>query len=221
MSRTVPGRAEYLDRWQELHGGYDPRSSRVVGPWLSLVHACARPFARLGVPPDAVTLLGAAVAGLVVALCWLGDRWVLAAAFVVGASGLLDSLDGAVAVLTGRVTRWGAVLDSLVDRVSDGLYLVALWLVGAPAWVCVAAGAVLGLHEYARARATAVGLDDVGVVTVGERPTRVVVVAMFLLAAGIYVGSAAWWASAGAWVCLGVGVVAILQLLHVVHRRLR
>ena len=220
MTRDVLSRDAYLDRWRTLHGGYDPRSSRLVGPWLTVIYALARPFARIGVPPDVVTLLGLAVSGVVVWLCALGDRWVLLAAFVVGASGILDSLDGAVAVLTDRATPWGAVLDSVVDRVSDVLYLVALWLVGAPVWVCVLAGVVVLVHEYARARATAIGMDDVGVVTIGERPTRVIVVAMFLLGAGIYTASASWWATLGAYASLGVGVVALVQLLVVVRRRL-
>ena len=220
MTRDVLSRDAYLDRWRTLHGGYDPRSSRLVGPWLTVIYALARPFARIGVPPDVVTLLGLAVSGVVVLLCALGDRWVLLAAFVVGASGILDSLDGAVAVLTDRATRWGAVLDSVVDRVSDVLYLLALWLVGAPAWACVSAGVVVLVQEYARARATAIGMDDVGVVTIGERPTRVIVVAMFLLGAGIYTGSAAWWATLGAYASLGVGSVALVQLLVVVRRRL-
>ena len=220
MTRDVLSRDAYLDRWRTLHGGYDPRSSRLVGPWLTTIYALARPFARIGVPPDVVTLLGLAVSGVVVWLCALGDRWVLLAAFVVGASGILDSLDGAVAVLTDRATPWGAVLDSVVDRVSDVLYLLAMWLVGAPAWACVAAGVVVLVQEYARARATAIGMDDVGVVTIGERPTRVIVVAMFLLGAGIYTGSAPWWATLGACASLGVGVLALVQLLVVVRRRL-
>jgi CDP-diacylglycerol--glycerol-3-phosphate 3-phosphatidyltransferase len=153
-------------------------------------------------------------------LCSLGGAWVALAAVVVGTSGLLDSIDGAVAVLSGRVTRWGAVLDSVVDRLSDVLYLVAFWLVGAPAWACLGAGVVLFTQEYARARATAVGLDDVGIITIGERPTRVIVVAMFLLGAGLYPSAAATWASAGAVVSLAVGVVALAQLLLVVRRRL-
>ena len=220
MTRAVPSREDYFDRWQVLHGGYDPRSSRLVGPWLSSVYVVARPFARIGVHPDAVTLLGLLVSSLAVWLGFLGDRWVLLAAFVVGASGLVDSLDGAVAVLTDRATRWGSVLDSVVDRVSDGLYLVALWLVGAPTWICVAAGAVVAVQEYSRARAMAVGMDDVGVVTIGERPTRVIVVAMFLLGAGIYVASASWWATLGATASLVVGVVALVQLLLVIRHRL-
>jgi CDP-diacylglycerol--glycerol-3-phosphate 3-phosphatidyltransferase len=220
MARAVLTREAYLDRWQTLHGGYDPRGSKLVGPWLSVVYGVARPFARAGIPPDVVTVLGVVVSGLVVWLCWLGGRWVILAAVVVGLSGLLDSIDGAVAVLTDRVTRWGAVLDSVVDRVSDVLYLVALWLVGAPAWVCVVAGVLLFTQEYARARATAIGMDDVGVVTIGERPTRVIVVAMFLLAAGIYPDVATSWATAGAAASLTIGLVALAQLLVVVRRRL-
>lgn len=221
MSRTVFSREEYLDRWSTLHGGYDPRSSRLVGPWLTTIHALATPFARLGVPPDVVTLLGAVVSAGVVWLCTLGGSWVVLAAVVVGLSGVLDSLDGAVAVMTGRESRWGAVLDSVVDRVSDALYLAALWVVGAPAWVCVVAGFLVLTQEYARARATAVGMDDVGIVTIGERPTRVIVVAMFLLGAGIYASSAALWATAAAWVSVGIAAVALVQLLVVVRRRLR
>ncbi|MFC6238752.1 CDP-alcohol phosphatidyltransferase family protein [Longivirga aurantiaca] len=220
MSRSVLSREEYLDRWSTLHGGYDPRTSRIVGPWLTVVHAVATPFARLRVPPDVVTLLGGLVSVLAVWLCTLGDRWVILAAVVVGLSGLTDSLDGAVAVMTGRETRWGAVLDSVVDRVSDVVFLVALWVVGAPPVACLLAGVLLFTQEYARARATAIGMDDVGVVTIGERPTRVIVVAMFLLAAGIYPASASFWASLGAWASVGIGAVALVQLLIVVRRRL-
>ena len=220
MTRDVLSLEAYLDRWSGLHGGYDPRSSRFVGPWLRTVYALARPIARLGVRPDVVTLLGLVASGAAVWLGALGGRWILLAAVVVGGSGILDSLDGAVAVIAGRVTPWGAVLDSLVDRLSDVLYLVLLWLLGAPAWACVGAGIVVLSHEYARARATAVGMDDIGVVTVGERPTRVIVVAMVLLAAGIYVARSSTWATGGALALLTLGVVGLAQLLVVVHRRL-
>ena len=144
----------------------------------------------------------------------------LLAAVLVVLSGLADSLDGAVAVMTGRSSRWGALLDSVVDRISDGLYLLAFWLVGAPVWLCVAAGCAVFLLEYARARAGAVGLEDVGVITVGERPTRIIGTAMFLLGAGWYASAAAEWATAGAGFTGAVATVAVVQLLVVVRRRL-
>ena len=135
-------------------------------------------------------------------------------------SGVLDNLDGAVAVLAGRTTRWGFVLDSLCDRISDAAYAVALALAGG-SWPLAVTGAALAwLHEYARARAAVAGMPEIGVVTVSERPTRVIVTAMFLLGAGLYPASARGWALAGtaAWVTLGV--VGLVQLLVVVRRRL-
>jgi phosphatidylglycerophosphate synthase len=217
---SVLSRDEYFGQWAQLHGGYDPRSSVLTRTWLTLAYAMARPLARLRVPPDLVTLLGLMVSVLATYLAWLGERWVLLAAVVVALSGLVDNLDGAVAVITGRTTRWGYVLDSLVDRLSDAVYLVALWLLGAPGWLCVLAGALMGLQEYTRARAGNAGMDEIGVVTVWERPTRVIVTAMFLLGAGLYVDSAQQWALAGAAAWATLGVVGLVQLLVVVRRLL-
>jgi phosphatidylglycerophosphate synthase len=210
---------EYFARWASLHGGYEPSSSRLVGGWLSVVYAVAQPFVRLRVNPDLMTLLGLVVSGLAV---WAaGAGWLWVAIVLVVLSGLLDNLDGAVAVLTDRVTAFGQVLDSSVDRLCDGLYLVALWLVGAPGLVCVGAGVAMGLVEYVRARAGAAGMPEVGVVTIFERPTRVIVTAAFLLGAAIYPEHAEGWATAGAWTWLGLGMVALIQLVPVVRRRLR
>ncbi len=217
----VPSRSEYFERWSELHGGYDPTRSRFVGPWLTLIYTLARPLAGAGIPPDVITGCGVLVAGVVVWLAQLGGRWLIAAAVVCALSGVFDSLDGAVAVMTQRTSRWGSLLDSLVDRISDVLYLLALWIVGAPALWCVVAGFAMFLLEYTRARALAIGMDDVGIISTGERPTRVTVVSTFLLAAGIYVGSAETWASSAAAIVGIVCVIGLIQFLVVARQRLR
>ena len=208
----------YLDRWAELHGGYDPRGSRLVGGWLRLVHAVARPLAAAGVSPYALTALGVALAVAALAPAAAGGWWLAAAALLVALSGLLDSLDGAVAVLGGRAGRVGFVLDSVADRASDAANVGALWLAGAHPWVCLVGGGLAFLAEYVRARAGQAGLVEVGVVTVGERPTRVVVAAAFLLA-GAVVGSP--WPALGAWAWLAVSAVSTIQLLVATVRRLR
>jgi CDP-diacylglycerol--glycerol-3-phosphate 3-phosphatidyltransferase len=212
-------RATYLERWSALHGGADPSGGFVRG-WLTVVHALARPLAALRVPPDVVTMLGLAVAATAPLLASLGRGGVAAAALVVALSGLVDSLDGAVAVMTGRVSRWGAVLDGVADRVSDALFAATLWVAGAPAGACAAAVALCWLQEYARARAGAAGMSEVGVLTVNERPTRVVVVVMFLLASVARPGDDPGWAELGAWALVGLGVVGVVHLLVVVRRRL-
>src|SRR5438874_2099870 len=122
----LPGREEYLARWSVTHGGVDTSRPGFVRGWLSVAYAAARPAARLGVPPSAVTVLGVVVAAAVVPLASAGGRWPLLVALVVLLSGLLDGVDGAVAVLTGRSTPWGSVLDSLADRCSDLAYVVGL-----------------------------------------------------------------------------------------------
>lgn len=216
----VPTRDEYFDQWAVLHGGYDPRGSFLVRFWLSLVHVVARPFVALRVPPDAVTLFGLVVTLGGVALAAAGGRWPIAAALVVASSGLVDNLDGAVAVMTDRTSKWGYVLDSAVDRVSDGLYVVALFVLGASAWVCVVAASLMLLQEYIRARAAAAGMSEIGVVTVWERPTRVITTAMFLVGCGLYPSASEQWAMAGAWAWVGLGVVGLAQLTWVVRRRL-
>lgn len=212
-------RDEYLDGWRELHGGYDPRAAVLARSWLTLAYVVARLPARAGVPPDLLTLGAVLVSGAAAAVAAAGGRWLLLAALVVVVSGLLDSVDGAVALLTGRATRWGFVLDSVADRLSDSAYLVGLWLAGAPAAGCVAGGVLMFLHEYTRARAGAGGLTEVAVVTVWERPTRVVVTAAFLGCAGLFRDEL--WASLGAAAWVGLGAVGLVQLLVVVRRRLR
>lgn len=199
--------------------------------WLGLVHAPARALARTGVGPDTVTT-GAVVLAVAVPLAAAASRIgvppagaALAASLLTVLSGISDNLDGAVAALTGRSSRWGFVLDSVSDRVADVAYLLALWALGAPGVLVAAGGALTGFQEYARARGIAAGLDEVGVVTVSERPTRVLVAALFMLAAAIVPGSGdhavATWATAGAGVWTAAHVVGVVTVLRWLRRTLR
>jgi CDP-diacylglycerol--glycerol-3-phosphate 3-phosphatidyltransferase len=210
----LPARTDYFAQWSELHGGYDPATGgRLVRGWLALTYRLARPLAGVGVSPAALTTTGVLSAGAVAVAA--GPLPGLAAALVV-LSAVLDSLDGAVAVLTRRVTRFGFVVDSVADRLADGLFLVALWRAGGSAGLAVAAGAAVGLLEYTRARAAAAGMDEIGVVTVGERPTRVILAATGLLLALSWPDGATAALVATALAC----VIGAAQLLWVARRRL-
>jgi phosphatidylglycerophosphate synthase len=213
---------EYAVAWARLHGGFDPRrAGPAVGGWLRMAYGIGAGLARVRVPPALVTLTGLV---LCVAVPVLSDRPAVAAVFVLLAA-MADSVDGAVAVVSGRATRLGYLYDSLVDRLGEGCWLVAFWLVGAPGTLVVAAGALSWLHEYVRARVTSAGMKDIGVVTIGERPTRVAVAVVGLVLAG-WVGVIQSDLPAGTitvvsavWVLLAV--VGLAQLLAAVHRSLR
>jgi CDP-diacylglycerol--glycerol-3-phosphate 3-phosphatidyltransferase len=97
--------------------------------------------------------------------------------------------------------------------VGDLLFVAALWLAGASAAVCSGGALLMLCHEAVRMRRRVTGRRDVGVVTVSERPTRVIVTAAFLLAAGLYDDPL--WSSLGAWAWLGLGAVGLAQLLLV------
>lgn len=219
---------DYLDRWSQLHGDVDPRASWLIRGWLGVAYRCAKPLTALGLSPNGVTVIGVLVAALVPVLAWLGSNssssaWLWAALVVTVLSGLLDNLDGAVAVITGRTSRAGYVLDSVADRVSDVALLAALWVIGAPGPLVAGAVLIGFVQEYARARSTAAGVSEVGVVSISERPTRIVIVAVFLgLSAWAPYGIAASsWATYGAWLAAAVALIGLVQVTVALARRLR
>nr|WP_221376156.1 CDP-alcohol phosphatidyltransferase family protein [Actinoplanes polyasparticus] len=210
---------DYAGAWSRLHGGFDPREANfLVRGWVRIAYAVGSWLGRHRVGPMAVTTAGLLICFLVPASVVLLDRpGILLAAVLVLVAALADGLDGAVAVLTGRTTRLGYVYDSVADRLGELAWLVAFWLAGAPGWLAVTAGAASWLQEYARARATAAGMSEIGVVTVAERPTRVLVAIFGLLAAFAYAPLIT--AATAVW--LALAAVAGLQLLIAIRRALR
>jgi CDP-diacylglycerol--glycerol-3-phosphate 3-phosphatidyltransferase len=191
-----------------------------VGGWLRFVYLLASPLARLRVPPNAITLAGLVVGALALFPAGSGSRWPLPAAGLIGLSALLDGLDGAVAVLSSRVSSFGARLDQVCDRTTELCFVGCLWLAGGPWFWCLAGGVLALLHEGLRSWARRRGMASIGVITVSERPTRVLVAAMFVLAAGVYPSSAELWTFVGAMVLTVAGAIGLGQLVFVVRRSL-
>ena len=212
-------REEYLAAWSRWHGGAATDGWLVRG-WLSLAYALARPISRLS--PLVASALGllAAVAAVVPAAA--GGAWLLAAGVLVGCSGLLDSLDGALAIGTGRASRRGFVLDSVVDRLTEAAYAGALWGAGAPGWLAVLFGALCWLPDYLRARAGQAGVSETGALSVWERPTRVLLTGLTLTGAGVLSGFDAdrVVVTGGAAVGAALGAVAVVQLGFSLRRML-
>ncbi len=205
---------EYAVAWSGLHGGFDPRKgSRVVRGWVLTAYKIGFWLSGKRVSPMTVTTCGVLICLGVPAA--VPVSLLLAAALVLVAA-LADGLDGAVAVVSGRVTRVGFVYDSVADRVGEAAWLAAFWLAGAPGWLVVAAGAASWLHEYVRARAVAAGMSEIGVVTVAERPTRALIAGLGLAALAVVDLP---WLPPALWAALQLA--GLVQLSVVVHRALR
>lgn len=165
----------------------------------------ARPLVALRVPPLALTVLGALLA--LDALLLAGSLPAVALAVVLLAS-LCDGLDGAVALLSGRATRFGSAADKIADRVADSAFALVIWRCGAPLWLALVAGGLSLLHEALRALLGGARLSRL---TVAERPTRVVCTTLACLCAAV--SSAVWLPTVCAAVWAGLAVIALAQLV--------
>jgi CDP-diacylglycerol--glycerol-3-phosphate 3-phosphatidyltransferase len=168
---------------------------------------------RLRIHPNAVTGAGTVVVcGVALSLFPLGVLW--PGALILAFCATTDSLDGTMARLAGKESKFGAFLDSTLDRVSDAAIVVGLtvWLAREGHMTGVVAGlaALVGgsLVPYARARAEALGYQA----SVGVLP-RAARVALTLLGALLTGLGLPWWVLAGT-----LGLVAAGSLVTVVQR---
>jgi CDP-diacylglycerol--glycerol-3-phosphate 3-phosphatidyltransferase len=173
-------------------------------------------LAKTSITPNAVTLIGFVIT--IVAAALAGTGHVFAAGWVMLLAGLFDIIDGALARRTNRVTKFGGILDSTLDRISEAVILLGLmafylyYNTTSPAggWIIVLLGITLTgsfLVSYIRSRAEAAGVDcQVGVFT---RTERVIILALGLILSSInYV------------LVFAVGIIALLSLVTVIQRLL-
>ena len=166
-----------------MTGASRERARRAVSDYVEL--PVARLMERVGLTPNLVTLIGLLIA---VGGAWLvavGNWW--AGGIVVLFGGVFDMFDGALARMTGRASKFGALLDSVVDRVSEAVALfgvLAFYLISDnDIGAALAYAAIIGslMVSYMRARSEGLGIEcKVGVMT---RPERVAAIGFGLIAA--------------------------------------
>jgi CDP-diacylglycerol--glycerol-3-phosphate 3-phosphatidyltransferase len=177
-----------------------------------------RALLRAGVPPDAVTIAG--TIGVLIGAGLATRGWLVAAVVVVTLFALTDVVDGAMARMRGRPSRFGGVLDSTMDRIADGAVFAALayWLAVTgdrpgmvAALICLVAGQVV---SYVRARAEAAGMTaNVGL---AERFERLVIVGIGGLLTGFGVS---WGLVVALWLVATLSVVTVIQRIVHVYRQ--
>ena len=140
----------------------------------------ARLFLKLGISPDVVTVVGT-IGVCVGALAFYPRHEFFWGTIVITLFVFSDTVDGVMARMSGRSGKWGAYLDSTLDRVGDSAIFggLVLWYAGSGdnflmaglALACLILGSVV---SYAKARAEGLGFSaDVGI---AERADRLVAV---------------------------------------------
>jgi CDP-diacylglycerol--glycerol-3-phosphate 3-phosphatidyltransferase len=176
---------------------------------------------RLGVSPNAITVVGT-LGTVVSAALLIGTGRFLLAVVAITLFVLFDLLDGAVARAGGTASRFGAVLDSTCDRVADASIFAALWWFAGsgqassrPNLILAALLAlVLGqLIPYVRARAEGLGVN--ASVGIAERAERLIIVLVGVGLAGLGLEIAL---PIALWLLVAVGVLTVGQRLNAVRR---
>jgi len=179
-------------------------ASTIVSPFV-------RAAAKLHISPNALTLTGLVIS--LVSAVIVGSGYLLAGGLVMLFSGLFDMIDGALARSTGKTTKFGALMDSVSDRVSEAALLCALLVMytlrGSTPGAFLAAAALVGsfLTSYIRARAEGLGLEcRVGMFTRAER--------VIVLGLGLILDQALWQYGA----LVAVAILAAFSYVTVVQR---
>jgi CDP-diacylglycerol--glycerol-3-phosphate 3-phosphatidyltransferase len=176
-------------------------STRFTDPIVS-------PLAAIGVTPNMISVAG--FVGNVAAACLAAGGEFVAAGIVMLAFSALDLLDGALARKTGTVTKFGAVFDSVLDRLSEAAVLAGLLYHYSEAGdatleIVLIYAAVVGsiMVSYVRARAEGIGLElREGLFTRAER--------VLLLGVALIIGSVA--------IPWALGILAVLSNATAIQR---
>jgi CDP-diacylglycerol--glycerol-3-phosphate 3-phosphatidyltransferase/CDP-diacylglycerol--inositol 3-phosphatidyltransferase len=188
--------------------------NRFRGVFTAIFSPVARLFLRLGISPDAVTIVGT-IGVCAGALLFFPRGHLLVGVLVITAFVFSDLIDGHMARISGQSSAWGAFLDSTLDRFGDAAIFggLAMYYVGpgdsdplvALAIYCLVLGSIT---SYARARAESLGMEAKG--GIAERADRLVAILAMTGLSAIF--------DAPILIPVTLGVLAVASTVTVVQR---
>lgn len=208
-------RLEYQSAWIRSH---NTPNWLIVKIFLTIIYGLSRIFMFFRVTPNAATVIGGLI-GLASVWFVYSEIWLIAATLA-ALSSLLDGVDGAIAELTNRKSKFGAILDALIDRIVEIAWFVSLIWMGAQASAVVVCGLMIMVMEYTRAKANSLNIDGPGLITIAERPTRVIMFVMLNIGVS-FVGTDTQSPTIGVWVLTSLTAIASMQLFFRFTNKLR
>lgn len=167
--------SEFFDTWSQLHG--NAKVTGIVKAWLIISFVIVKPLAKLKITPNMLTFLGL-IFGIALYLN-VQSPWV---AVLLVLSLTCDGIDGSLAIFTSKFSRFGAMLDSIIDRITEFFWIASLYKIGADIKILLCIIVIAAVQEYIRARASGLGMSQVGIITLAERPVRASFVFILLIA---------------------------------------
>jgi archaetidylinositol phosphate synthase len=168
-------KSNFFHVWSKLHG--DAQISGIVKGWLTISYYLVKPLVKLRVTPNMLS-----IAGLLFGIAlYLNAQSAWAIGLLV-TSLLCDGIDGSLAIISNKASKWGAALDSILDRTTEVFWVLAFISIGGDEYLVICAAVLAFAQEYLRARAGGLGLTEVGVVTIAERPVRASILFVALIA---------------------------------------
>ena len=205
-------REQFFIKWSDLHGGAEIKG--IVKWWLSVSYSIARVLIRIS--PTLLTLLA-----LPVALLFLYYLPSPLSILLLVLTLAIDGIDGTVAILAEKVSKSGAVLDAFVDRLVESAWAYGLFLLGAPWQLVLSAWLAAFVQEYMRARAGGLGVSEVGIVTIAERPVRATLLFIGLVATMVGIADQGRIATITSVIWVVMQVIAALTIFLSLRLRLR
>ena len=189
--------------------------TQLLQTWArNMARRAAQIFVKTPITPNMLTLFGFVLNIGVAVLIATGH--LVAGGVMVIVAGLFDMLDGALARITNKMSAFGAFLDSVVDRYSEAVVLLGLFIYYYPQpgnqgliTVVLIYAILFGsmMISYARARAGALHIqNEVGLMA---RPERIVLIAIGLLFPTILLLPILWV------LAVGTQITAIQRIVHV------
>ena len=179
----------------------------------------AKVFIKLGFSPDLVTLFG--TLGVVVSsVIFFSQGEFLLGSILFAMFVGLDAVDGTVARLLNRNSKWGAFFDSVLDRIADGVVLGSLAFyfakAGEETYFILSLVALLAseIVSYTKARAEGLGFNcDTGL---AERPERVIIIVAGTFLTGLGINPAL---EISIWLLTIVSIITVIQRMNFVLKQ--
>ena len=197
---------------------YPMIQSRFKAPVTRVITPICRGLLKVGISANALTVFGT-LGVCISALYFFSSDQLFLGTIIISLFALSDLFDGTMARLSNsQGTKWGALLDSTLDRISDAAIALGIWLYFRNLdsdfqYVALASLLIGGLIPYIRARAESLGIEcSVGI---AERAERLIITLVGTGLAGLNVPFAL---ETSLMILVILSIATVIQRMRVVYR---